>query len=159
MTDKADKHPILVPVDFSRHSEAAMVHACRLAQCMDARLLVVHVVHDPNEMPGYYAKLAKKKMLTRIEDVAQEMLDEFVAHTAKQHPEVKALKKLETTLVTGIPTTRILQIAEKVDACMVVMGSKGQTGLKHLLVGSIATHIVQLCPVPVTIVKKAENNK
>lgn len=153
MAEKSEKRPILVPVDFSPHSEAALIHACTLAQCMDAPLLVLHVVHDPNEMPGYYAKLAKKKMLTRIEDVAQEMFDDFVAHAAKQHPQLKELKKLETTLVTGIPTTRILQMVEKSHASMVVMGSKGHTGLKHLFVGSIAEHIVQLCPVPVTIVK------
>jgi len=153
MSQKIEKRPILVPVDFSPHSEAALVHACSLAQCLGAPLLVLHVVHDPNEMPGYYAKLAKKKVLTRIEDVAQEMFDEFVAHAVKQHPERKELKKLETTLVTGIPTTRILQIADKTNASMVVMGSKGQTGLKHLFVGSIAEHIVQLCPIPVTIVK------
>ena len=158
MTDKAEKRPILVPVDFSPHSEVALVHAARLAHCMGSPLLVVHVVHDPSEMPGYYAKLAKKKMLTRIEDVAQEMFDEFIAHVAHQHPELKELKKLQSTLITGIPTTRILQLVEKTDASMVVMGSKGQTGLKHLFVGSIAENIVQLCPVPVTIVK-AKHNK
>ena len=158
MTHKIKKQPILVPVDFSPCSEEALLYAANLAASLRFPLTVLHVVHDPNEMPGYYAKLAKKKTLTRIEDVAREMFDEFVAHTAKQHPELKALKKLETTLVTGIPTTRILEMVEKLNAGMVVMGSKGRTGLKHLLVGSIAEHIVQLCPVPVTIVK-AEQNK
>ena len=39
---------------------------------------------------------------------------------------------------------------------MVVMGSQGRTGLKHLVIGSKAAQIVQLCPVPVTIVKKRD---
>ena len=156
MTEKTEKRPILVPVDFSPHAEAALLHACELAHCTGSPLLVLHVVHDPNEMPGYYAKLAKKKMLTRIEDIAEEMLDEFLANVAKQHPELKELKKPGSALVTGIPTTRILEYVDKVNARMVVMGSKGQTGLKHLFVGSIAEHIVQLCPVPVTIVKSKQ---
>ena len=82
MTEKTEKRPILVPVDFSPHAEAALLHACELAHCTGSPLLVLHVVHDPNEMPGYYAKLAKKKMLTRIEDIAEEMLDEFLARVS-----------------------------------------------------------------------------
>ena len=44
---------------------------------------------------------------------------------------------------------------------MVVVGSKGRTGLKHVLIGSKASQIVQLCPVPVTVVKanKVKANK
>ena len=52
---------ILVPVDFSEHSEAALFEASRYAQAMNASLVVLHVVHDPGEMPGYYSKLIKKK--------------------------------------------------------------------------------------------------
>ena len=61
-------------------------------------------------------------------------------------------------LVVGIPVTRILEVIKARNAAMVVMGSKGEAGLKHLLMGSIATSIVQLAPVPVTIVK-AHNQK
>ena len=147
------KDPILVPVDFSPHSEAALVHAGMLAKCTGNPLLVLHVVHDPGEMPGYYAKMTKKKTLARMEDLAAEMMGEFLGKVHKHNPGLKQIAKAETLLVSGLPVTRILQVIERTEPSMVVMGSKGQTGLKHLLMGSIAENIVQLAPVPVTIVK------
>ena len=153
MNDKPDKQPILVPVDFSPHAAAALVHASRLAECLGLPLLVLHVVHDPGGMPGYYAKAAKKKFLLRMEDVAQEMFHDFIGEIQERYPDSKPLKHAESMLVLGIPTTRILEVIKSRHAAMVVMGSKGEAGLKHLLVGSIATSIVQLAKVPVTIVK------
>ena len=150
---KQSKQPILVPVDFSYDSELALLKACELAVCMFAPVIVLHVVHSPEEMPGYYARFTKKKHLTKMEDVAGEMLDEFILKVIKAHPNIRLLKKVETLLVVGLPVTRILEVAEKVNASMVVMGSQGRTGLKHLLLGSKAQQVVQLCPVPVTIVK------
>lgn len=158
MNDKPDKQPILVPVDFSPHAAAALLHASLLAECTHLPLLVLHVVHDPGGMPGYYAKAAKKKFLLRMEDVAKEMFDDFLAEMQHHHPDNKALKHAESLLVGGIPVTRILEVIKSRNVAMVVMGSKGQAGLKHLLMGSIATSIVQLAPVPVTIVK-ANNQK
>ncbi len=147
------KGRILVPVDFSRHSEAALLLACRLASCFKSPPLVLHVVHDPGDMPGYYAKSLKKKHLARIEDGANEMLADFLQRVAKSNNMVKGIASMESMLVKGIPTTRILEVAEKEQASMIVMGSQGLTGLKHLLTGSVTEHVVQLSPVPVTVVK------
>jgi len=152
MTEKTSQHPIVVPVDFSDYSEAALVHATEIADCHKTKVIVLHVVHDPADMPGYYTK-HKKKVLSRMEDAAADMLKEFLDKVQKEHPEAKGLKKVETMLVMGLPVTRILQVVEKTKAGLVVMGSQGRTGLKHILLGSKAEQIVQLCPVPVTIVK------
>ena len=56
MTAKSSKLPILVPVDFSAHSALALLKACELAGCTKQQIIVLHVVHDPGEMPGYYTK-------------------------------------------------------------------------------------------------------
>ena len=154
--DKAKKRPLLVPVDFSPHSEAALLMACELADCMRLPILVLHVVHDPGETQGYYKRAAKKKQLLRIEDIAKEMFDDFIASLIKKYPKNRRLKKMEKRLVTGLPVTRILEVTEKSDAAMVIMGSQGRTGLKHMLLGSKAEQVVRLCPVPVTIVKKSD---
>ena len=114
---------------------------------------MLHVVHDPADMPGYYRRVTKKKALVRMEDVAEEMFDAFIAGLVEKNPQVKCLKKVEKMLVVGLPVTRILQVTEKIKASMVVMGSQGRTGLKHLMLGSKAEQVVHLCPVPVTIVK------
>jgi len=145
---------ILVPVDFSGHSRAALAQAAQFAKMMPARLVVLHVVHDPGEMPGYYSKLVKKKRATRMQDIAAEAFQAFMDSTADANPNLEPLLQAERLMVIGLPVTRILEVVEHLDPIMVVMGSQGRTGLKHLVIGSKATQIVQLCPVPVTIVKK-----
>ena len=153
MVEKAVKSPILVPVDFSVYSESALLTACEWAQCLKQPIIVLHVVHDPAQMPGYYAKMTAKKHLVRIEDVANEMFEEFIKRVRKQNPDVKLLKRIRRMLVVGIPVTRILQVAEKEKASMIVMGSQGRTGLEHMMLGSKAEQVVRLSPIPVTIVK------
>ena len=153
MVKKTTTQPILVPVDFSPHSEAALVFACELALCMQAPLIVLHVVHDPGEAPGFYAGKRKRNGLQKMEDVAAEMMDDFLEQVRKEHPHLKVIKGAETMLTVGLPVTRILEAVAKNDALMVVMGSQGRTGLSHLLLGSKAEQLVRLCPIPVTIVK------
>ncbi len=153
MADKKEKRPILVPVDFSPHSEAALLKACELAECQKRQVVVLHVVHDPGDMPSYYSRIAKKKQLVRVEDIAAEMFSKFIESIQEKYPDNKTLKNIKRVMVKGIPVTRILQVIEKIDAAMVVMGSLGRTGLKHVFLGSKAEQVVRQSPVTVTIVK------
>lgn len=145
--------PILVPVDFSSHSTAALLQAASLAECTGQRLLVLHVIHDPADMPGYYGPVTKKKKLMRIEDLAREAYDEYLDGVRKAHPDVRPLQRCREQLVVGLPVTRILDVIADSGATMVVMGSQGRTGLDHLMLGSKAEQVVRLSPVPVLIVK------
>lgn len=153
MPPKGKNHPILVPVDFSVYSEAALLCAADLAEMIKAPLVVLHVVHDPGEAPGYYSVKGSKKQLRRLEDVAAEFMESFMNNMKHRHPDNDAIKKAQIELVTGLPVTRILEMAEKHGARMIVMGSKGRTGLSHILIGSKAEQVVHLSPIPVTIVK------
>jgi nucleotide-binding universal stress UspA family protein len=153
---KKGKRPVLVPVDFSAHSEAALAHAAHQAERTQAPLVVLHVVHDPGEAPGYYHVKGRKKQLRRLEDVASEMFDKFMAKMIKRHPKLTAIKKSKRILVSGLPATRILEVAMKVEPRIVVMGSAGRTGLSRFLLGSKAEQLLRTCPYPVTIVKTAK---
>ena len=160
MAKKPDpaSQPILVAIDFSPFSERALVWAARAAQGFGAPLLALHVVHDPESAPGYYQHLKKrKKHLKRIEESAAEMMSDFLGRMRKEHP--KLLGDVEDRLVVGLPTTRILEVAEKVGAQLIVMGSRGRTGLSHLLLGSKTEKVVHLSPIPVTIVKNSKTGK
>ncbi len=150
--------PILVAVDFSPCSEAALVLAGDLAGALARRLLVLHVVHDPANLPGYYRRKSHKKTLNRMEDLAGEMLDTFLAEVRKKHPKCQALRGPEVLLVKGLPVTRILQVAEKQNAHMLVIGSKGMTGLRPLLLGSVAAQVVSLATLPVTVVRENQQS-
>ena len=154
MKTKKGGRPVLVPVDFSAHSKAALLKACEMAECTREPLLVLHVIHDPAEMPGYYGQVTKKKKLLRIEDLARESFNDFMKAVIADNPDVKMLRKVEDLLVVGIPVTRILEVAKKHDVSMVVMGSQGRTGIAHMMLGSKAEQVVRLCKAPVLIVKK-----
>ncbi|NOQ18893.1 MAG: universal stress protein [Desulfobacterales bacterium] len=154
MAKKMDKNTLLVAVDFTSFSEKALVFASELAEKLKAELVVLHVIHDPAEAPGFYAQKGKKKKFLRsMEEAAEEMMEEFLAKMRKDHPDQLPIKKAVSLLVVGTPVTRILEIAEKEQAKMIIIGSHGRTGLSHLLVGSKAERVVQLSPIPVTVVK------
>jgi nucleotide-binding universal stress UspA family protein len=150
---------ILVPVDFSEYSKTALQYAVECAEKMDASVVVLHVIHDPGATPGYYSVKGRKKQLRRMEDVASEMLDDFVKELRDDHPELEKLKTLKTVLVNGLPVNRILEMAEKYNCQMIMMGSQGRTGLSHIMLGSKAEQVVRLSPVPVTIVKQRKQSQ
>jgi len=159
MTAKQKNRPILVPVDFSSHSEAAMVCAAELAESLGSTLVILHVVHDPGEAPGYYSIKGRGKQLRRMEDVAAEMLDDYSRKMQNKHSGLPALKDATTMLVVGLPVNRILESAEKIGARMIIMASQGRTGLAHVLLGSKAETVVRLAPIPVMIVKNGKKQK
>ena len=150
----SNAEPILVAVDFSAYSAKALIWAARLSELLEVPLKVLHVVHDPESAPGYYKHSKKwKNHLLRMEEVSAEMMAEFVDRIRQEHPKMPRLQSLDTQLVVGLPVTRILEVAKKSKAQMIVMGNQGRTGLSHLLLGSKAEKVAQLASVPVTIVK------
>ena len=155
MAKKSRGRIILVAVDFSPVSDDVMSYASELAERLEKHLVILHVVHDPGEAPGYYHVKGHDKVLRRIEDVAREMFDKFLARTRKRHPDNRRLGRSKTLLLTGLPVTRILEVVTRLRPWMVVMGSKGRTGMAHVLLGSKAEQIVRLCPVPVVVVKSS----
>ena len=145
---------LLVPVDFSPQSEVALRVACRLAGGMGAVPLVLHVVHAPADMPGYYSKaMLKKPLLGRVEDIAAEMLGSFLARAAQRQREIGGCAGIESLIVRGRPTTRIVEVARQHGVKLIIMCSQGRTGFKHLMMGSVAEQVVRLAPMPVTVVK------
>ena len=146
--------PIVIAIDFSDDSKAALEWGMEEAALRNAPATILHVVHDPGDAPGYYHKKQRKFMMP-LTEAAELLLDEFIDECSAEIPALKSkdARPVRRKLAKGIPVRRILEFAEKWDARMIVMGSRGQTGIKHLLVGSKAEQVVQLSPVPVTIVK------
>jgi universal stress protein A len=154
MAKKADKDVLLVAVDFSPFSEQALFFAGQLAEKLKARLLVLHVIHDPAEAPGFYAQKGKKKKFLRsMEEAAEEMMEEFLEKMRQACPDLVPINTAKPLLVVGTPVTRIVEVAEKKQVSMIIMGSHGRTGLAYLLAGSKVQGVVQLSSVPVTVVK------
>jgi nucleotide-binding universal stress UspA family protein len=144
--------PILVAVDFSDDSRAALAWASDLAACTGAPLSVIHVVHEPAQKPGYYRR-DPDDVVRPMEDVAREMFEDFLEDMRAGLPAVHPLQQAEMILVKGLPSNRILEAAQTIDAQHIVMGCRGHTSLPQLLLGSTADHIAHHAPMPVTVVK------
>ncbi|MCP4381260.1 MAG: universal stress protein [Hyphomicrobiales bacterium] len=149
---KASLGTVLCAVDFSADSEAALLWSSSQAERDSARLVVLHVVHDPASSPGFYHKPGGD-WPRPMEDVAEEMFGEFISGVRGRNPEANGLKRIETILVSGLPSSRIVEVAEEIGANHIVVGSRGRTGLPHIMLGSVAERVAQISQVPVTVVK------
>ncbi len=148
------EQPVLVAVDFSPDSEAALLWACDYARLAGAPLAVLHVVHDPADAPGFYHR-GEFDWSRPMADMAAQLFDTFLADMKARHSDVAALADLRRIQVKGLPASRIVEVAEKEEARLIVTGSRGRTGLPHILLGSVAERVVQTSRKPVTVVKAA----
>ena len=143
---------ILVPVDFSEHSNEALCWAAEMAAALGASVHVLHVVHDPGEAPGYYSGARPDGSVLRLTEAAENMFEEFLAAAKSSVPKLREIP-LDYSMVVGLPANRIIEVCDKIGAKAIIMGSQGRTGLARVLLGSKAQQVVGLAKVPVTIVK------
>ena len=88
-----------------------------------------------------------------LEEAAESRMQKFVGEMQKSDSGFKSMESLESRLTVGRPVPIILEVADEIDARLIVMGSQGLTGLAHLLIGSKAEQVVRMAKIPVTIVK------
>jgi universal stress protein A len=68
-----------------------------------------------------------------MEEAAEEMMQEFLKKMRQAYPDQTPIKKATSLLVVGTPVKRIVEVAEKKQAGMIIIGSHGRTGLSNLL--------------------------
>jgi universal stress protein A len=139
---------ILVPVDFSAHSEQVVRLAAGVAQLDDGALEILHV-HDPVAYPlpsGYVLYTAQQ--LGALLDGYQQRL-----HGMKELAHASGATAVETHLRQGIAYADICQFAREGAFDLIVMGTHGRTGLGHLLLGSVAERVLRRAPCPVLTVR------
>jgi nucleotide-binding universal stress UspA family protein len=148
-----EKKPVLVAIDFSEDSKAALKWAGQYSDRCGIPLVLLHVVHDPVSSPGFYRE-GNQGQLRPMQEVAESMMTEFVEQLKIEQPDLLSLKTAERHFVPGLPPRRIVEVADLLDASMIVIGSRGLTGLPHMLLGSVAERVVELSHRPVVVVKK-----
>ncbi len=143
---------ILVPIDFSPCSEAALDHAMVLAERFGAAIEVLHVW----EPAPYGARFHVAPALDLYD--AQPRLEDF-AHTdggRRMEALLQALEqrfiKVRGRLASGDPCDTILELAQPDAYDLVVMGTHGRTGIARLLSSSVAERVVRRCACPVLTV-------
>ena len=138
-------HRILFATDFSPASEAALKYATALARDSGARLLIVHV----EELPTPYA--GGEMMLPQPEYPNPEIrkMLEAVVPTDKN-------VAYEHHLLLGTAAEDIARIATEEKADLIVIGTHGRTGLKRVLMGSVAEAVMRHAHCPVLTLKQSD---
>ncbi len=139
--------PIVVAVDGSELSLDAVDAAAGLAQSFNSDLVVAHVV-DPAKaaMLTYGNPQLVAGCFDALREEGREVL-EIGRERAR-----RSVARVETRLVQGPPAEEIVALAGEVGAAWIVMGSHGRSGLRRMLVGSVAEGVLRHAAVPVLIV-------
>ena len=138
---------LLTAVDFSAASDAALDVAVALARSFGASLHVVHSFELPIPAVSPYEVAIPDAYLEEARGAAARRLSEAVARARAQGVEA------QSHLAEGSPSSAIVRTAEELGADLVVMGTHGHTGLKHLVLGSVAERTLRHAPCSVLTVK------
>jgi len=138
---------ILVPVDFSKHSEKALEFAISLAKDLGARLELLHCYPINPGGISPYGILVPENLDRDMRDAASARMSEW------REKAVEAGLDVDLTLTPAFPSEAISATAEEHGADLIVMGTRGLTGLGHILLGSVAERTLRIAPCPVVTVK------
>ena len=140
---------ILVPIDGSETSVVAMDEAIKLAKALNSKITVVQVMALDPYIADAYVKTGQTNEL--IERTRTYLLD--VLEQAKQKFTNEAIT-VETKLLEGfVVHEEIIQAAQDLNADLIVMGSHGRTGVRKLVLGSVAQKVLGESHIPVLIVR------
>ncbi|MDZ7714592.1 MAG: universal stress protein [Balneolaceae bacterium] len=136
---------IFFPTDFSKNAERALPFAAEIAQKFGAKLTLFHASQDTMDLAPNFEETRKKTI--------QEANNQFDALLAilKENDLSEGLN-ISTVLQSGETVTNLLSQMDEQNADLVVMGTKGATGDRNALFGSVATSMIKKSPVPVLAV-------
>ena len=140
---------ILFATDFSRWTRRAEDYACALACSWRASLTVLSVAEFP---PGLNPRYP----------VNQQYLADLLKHASSQLVDLKGRAErrgiaVTTRMATGIPSEEVITAARAEDSDLLVVGTRGKTGLAHVLLGSTAERVIRGAPCPVLTVRHPEH--
>jgi len=146
---ETSSHRILVPVDLSVNARSALAHAREIAEDSGAEVHLLHVAQAfPNygtaEAPPVSASLSeteRREVETALQEIAGEVLGDDLPVT------------LHVEAGLGNPAIIVLDLAERLDIDLVVLGSHGRSGIRRFWLGSVTEKVVQMAPCPVFTVK------
>jgi nucleotide-binding universal stress UspA family protein len=142
---------ILVPMDFSAPSDAALDYARGVAVRFDASLHLLHVADDP-----YRALYPGEVFVPEVERLRRQIVSD-AADRLKARLTASDVTDLEATVdaIIGTPAGSIVEYAGGHGIDLIVMGTHGRSGMSHVLMGSITERVIRTAPCPVLAVREA----
>ncbi len=155
---------ILYATDLSEHARHAFDYAVMLAHRFGAEIIVLHVLEDPSPFAWSLVEetLGSERFLeikalrkTRAATLIRERLQRLCEEAKDRYRDCPFVVK-EIFVKTGHPVDQILRLAEEKDADLIVMGSRGQSVLADITMGSTSRRVLRRCKRPVLIVRLPE---
>ena len=146
---------ILVPVDGSKPSIDASVQAIDIAKHLDAELIALYIV-SPDIRYDYMEDIITPRLPRALKDVMMIAMQKGERHVKKVQQRASQKKvKVKTDVVIGVSSVvkEIVGYAEKNKIDMIVIGSRGLSGIKKMLLGSVASGVVTYSHCPVLVAK------
>ncbi|MGY5875656.1 MAG: universal stress protein [Candidatus Thorarchaeota archaeon] len=145
-SDSVKVKTILVAVDGSEHSDKAVEYACAIGPPMNAEVILLYVVSMLVSATPYHDTVSDQPFLA-LQKVGEDILSK-----AKALAERLGCKA--TDLIThGDPAIRIIDVADERGADIIIMGSRGISGIKRLFVGSVSDKVMKQASCPVMVVR------
>ena len=141
---------ILWPTDLSRPARTALPHALQLVAGSKGELVIVHVLptvaaYLSPEIAGLpWGQIDRANRL-----IGKKKLDQITNGIQAEHPELR----VHNVLAKGVVAEEVLRVARRLRCGLIVLATHGRTGLKHVLMGSVAENVVRRAPCPVLIVR------
>src|SRR5450759_594371 len=142
---------IVVGVDGSEHSEAAVNWAVRMAKGMGSEVVAVFAIATPVYFDGGYMALVPPMQLDPEWRAA--MKAEFEGQWCKRLRDAGV--RYRTVMEDGRPASVIAQVADKVDADVIVVGRRGRGGVAELVLGSVSHALVLHSKRPILVISTA----
>jgi nucleotide-binding universal stress UspA family protein len=143
---------ILVPVDFSEHSARAVDHAVTLAKAFDGRIDLLHCYQINAGGISPYGLVIPESLDKEVREAALAKLDEWRGKVEAEGVDASA------DISPLFPSEAISNRAREISADVIVMGTRGLTGMKHVLLGSVAERTIRIAPCPVLTVKDEDTD-
>ena len=137
---------ILVPLDGSLLSEQALAHAIVIAEHFQSALILLQVL-----VPLPRAPTTTEAIILRAEEATDVLVCEYLERVAARVQEHGITVQVIT--IKGRPHFQILQYAETNQVDMIVMCSRGQSGLSRWMIGSVADRVMRGANIPVLLVR------
>ncbi|MBM3850759.1 MAG: universal stress protein [Verrucomicrobia bacterium] len=147
-------HPrhLLVPTDFSPASKKALAYADAFASTFGSRITLIHVI-EPMVLPpeyGYLPHYSPEDEARQVEAVHRQLLDIAVG--------LDTAKRTEFSVRVGRPWHEVVGAVGELGIDLLVLTTHGRTGLRHMLMGSVAEKIVRHTHCPVLVVRPEETD-
>ncbi|MEZ4334875.1 MAG: universal stress protein [Myxococcota bacterium] len=141
---------ILVPTDFSEDAASALAMAKELAGKLGSRLVILHAyrVDLPMATPDLGGGfILPDRFYEELRASATKQVEALAAETAKTGVAV------EGVAIEERPASAIVETAKRLPADLIVMGTRGLTGLAHVVLGSVADRVIREATCPVLTVR------